>query len=228
MNKKKLIIFGTSKVADILYSCIKEDLESEFELTAFTVDQKYYQDEERYGLPVVRFEEIETKYDPDEYVMIIAMGYHKMNSVRADKCREAEEKGYTLASFVHSKADVPLTVNVGKNVIILNGVSVGPFTSIGDNVCIYSRAVVSHHVNVKSNSWITSGTVIGGNSTVGENCFFGINSTIGHNVKIGNNNFIGANATITKDTDDDAVYILPDTPKYRLNTSQFMKIFKFE
>lgn len=228
MDKKKLIIFGTSKVADILYSCIKDDLKSVFELTAFTVDEKYYQDKERYGLPVVRFEEVEKKYNPKEYVMIIAMGYHKMNSVRADKCREAEEKGYTLASFVHSKADVPSTVRIGKNVIILNGVSVGPFTSIGNNVCIYSGAVVSHHANVESNSWITSGTVIGGNSSVGENCFLGINSTIGHNVKIGNNNFIGANATITKNTEDDAVYILPDTPKYRLNTLQFMKIFKFE
>lgn len=67
-----------------------------------------------------------------------------------------------------------------------------------------------------------------GNSAIGNNCFLGINSTIGHNVSVGNNSFLGTNAIVTKNTVDDSVYIVPDTPKYRLNTSQFMKLFKFD
>lgn len=228
MDKKKIIIFGTSKVADIVYASIKDDLGSGLEPVAFTVDGEYLRRTEKFGLPVVAFEEVEQKYEPSRYDMFIAMGYHKMNTVRADKCRQAEEKGYSLASFIHSKADLSSTASVGKNALLLNGVSIGPFTIIGDNVSIYSGAVVSHHAAVGNNAWITSGTVIGGNTKVGANCFFGINSTVGHNIEIGENNFIGANATVTKNTEADSVYILSDTPKYRLNTSQFMRMFQFD
>lgn len=228
MNKRKVVIFGTSKVADIAYSSIKDDPDSDIEVVAFCIDGEYYRESNKEGLPIVKFEEVEDIYPPSEVAFFVAMGYHKMNMVREQRCHTAVEKGYELISFVDSRANIASTVKIGKNALVLNGVDIGPFSVIGDNVCIYSGAVVSHHVTVKNNVWITSGTVIGGNSTVGNNCFLGINSTVGHNVNIGNNNFFGANALVTKNTVDDAVYIVPDTPKYRLNTSQFMKMFKFD
>ena len=105
--------------------------------------------------------------------------------------------------------------------------SVEPFVTIGDHVCLYCNSTVAHHSTVKDNVWVTSGTVIGGNTTIGENCFLGINSTIGHNITIGNYNFIGAGTIVTKSTEDDSVYIIQDTPKYRLKTKQFMRLFNF-
>lgn len=228
MNKRKVVIFGISKIADIVYSSIQDDPHSDMEIVAFCVDAEYYQTSEKEGLPVVKFEEVEKLYPPGETAFFVAIGYHKMNAIRAERCCAAVGKGYELVSFVDSRANVASTAEIGKNVLIMNGVDIGPFSNIGDNVCIYSGAAVSHHVIVKNNVWITSGTVVGGNSTVGNNCFLGINSTVGHNVSIGNNNFFGANAVVTKNTLDDSVYIVPDTPKYRLNTSQFMKMFKFD
>lgn len=228
MNKEDIIIFGTSKVAEIVYSCILDDKESKWNPVAFCVDTEYLTENEKFGLPVADFEEIEKKYSPQKYKMIVAIGYHKMNKVREQKCMEAENKGYELVSFVHSRADVPNNVVIGKNTIILNNVSIGPFSKIGNNVCIYNNATVSHHVVVEDNVWMTSGSVIGGNSRVGHNCFLGISSTIAHNIHIGANNFIGTNAVITKNTEDDSVYIVPDTPKYRLTTEQFMRMFKFD
>lgn len=228
MNKKKVVIFGTSKIADIAYSSIRDDPGSDIEVIAFCVDAEYYQESTKEGLPVVKFEEVENIYPPDETAFFVAIGYHKMNTVREERCLAASEKGYELISFIDSRANVPSTVKIGKNVLILNGVDIGPFSEIGDNVCIYAGAVISHHVTIGSSVWITSGTVVGGNSVVGEHCFLGINSTVGHNINIGNNNFLGANAVVTKNTGDDSVYIVPDTPKYRLNTAQFMKLFKFD
>lgn len=228
MSKENIIIFGTSKVAEIVYSCIEDDKECKWNPVAFCVDKDYLSENEKLGLPVVDFEQIEKEYSPQEYKMIVAIGYHKMNKVRAQKCAEAEAKGYELVSFVHSGADVPTNVTIGKNTIILNNVSIGPFSRIGNNVCIYNNATVSHHAVVEDNVWMTSGSVIGGNSSVGKNCFLGISSTIAHNIHIGDNNFIGTNAVITKSTEDDSVYIVPDTPKYRLTTDQFMRLFKFD
>lgn len=228
MCKEDIIIFGTSKVAEIVYSRILDDENSRWNPVAFSVDREYLSEEKKFGLPIVAFEEIEKQYSPQKYKMIVAIGYHGMNKVRAQKCAEVEAKGYELVSFVHSKADVPSNVTVGKNTIILNNVSIGPFSKVGNNVCIYNNATVSHHVIVEDNVWMTSGSVIGGNSTVGHNCFLGISSTIAHNIHIGANNFIGTNAVVTKNTEDDSVYIVPDTPKYRLNTNQFMRMFKFD
>lgn len=228
MQKKNIVIFGTSKIAEIIFDSLQDDKMSNLNPVAFCVDAEFYQEEEKFGLPVVKFEEVEKCYAPQEFDMLIAIGYHGMNSVRAKKCEEAIAKGYHLATYIHSNVVLPTSVSVGANSIILNDVSIGSFAQIGDNVCIYSNAVVAHHVAIKDNVWVTSGTVIGGNTTVGQNCFLGINSTIAHNIHVGVNNFIGTNAVVTKSTEDDSVYIVPDTPKYRLNTNQFMRMFKFD
>lgn len=227
MNKEDIIIFGISKVAEIVYSCILDDRNSEWNPVAFTVDKEYLIDKEKFGLPIVSFQDVEEIYAPKKYKMIIAMGYHDMNRVRAQKCIEAEKRGYELVSFIHSGADISNMVSIGKNTIILNNVSVGPFSKIGNNVCIYNNATISHHTIIEDNVWVTSGSVVGGNSSVGANCFLGINSTIAHNIHIGNNNFIGTNAVITKNTEKDSVYIVPDTSKYRLTTDQFIRMFQF-
>lgn len=228
MNKQNVVIFGTSKVAEIIYSNMLEDESSIWNPVAFSVDGEYLKEKEKFGRPVVAFEDIEKEYSPKEYKMFIAMGYHNMNKLRAKKCGEAEEKGYELVSFIHSGADVSDTAIIGKNTLILNNVSVGPFSKIGDNVCIYNGAIVSHHVTIGDNVWMTSGSVVGGNSAVGDNCFLGINSTVAHNIRVEANNFVGTNAVLTKSTEKDSVYIVRDTPKYRLTTEQFMRMFQFD
>lgn len=228
MNKEDIIIFGTSKVAEIIYGSMIDDKNSQWNPIAFCVDRDYFEQDEKNGLPVYKFEEIQNKYPASKYKMLIAMGYHNMNRVRAEKCQQAKMKGYQLISYIHSKVEIPSSSVIGENTIILADVSIGPYTCIGNNVCIYSNATVAHHTTVEDNNWITSGTVIGGNTTIGNNCFLGIGCAIGHNIHIGNHNFIGTKAVVTKSTEDDAVFIVPDTPKYRLNTDQFMRMFKFD
>ena len=228
MKKTDIIIFGIGKIAQVVYANIKDDKSSQLNVAAFCVDEKYCNEKEFCSLPVLPFETIEKNFPPDGYKMLIAMGYHDMNNVRAEKCRQAEEKGYKLVSYVHSGADVSSTANIGRNCIILDNVSVEPFAKIGDNVCLYCNSTIAHHSIVHENVWVTSGTVVGGNSTIGKNCFLGINSTIGHNIAIGEYNFIGANALITKSTKDNTVFVLPDTVPHRLDTFQFMKLFKFD
>ena len=222
----KVVLFGVSKISEIVYSYIKDT--KTFEIAAFCVDKEYLIEREKFGLPVVAFDDVERLFPPSEYGMLIAIGYHKMNAVRTQKCRDAKEKGYRLVSYIHPQADIASTASIGENCIILNNVSVEPYVKIGNNVCLYCNSTVAHHSVVKDNVWVTSGTVIGGNSEVGENCFLGINSTIGHNIKIGRQNFIGAGAIVTIDTADKSVFIIPDTPKYRLDVDRFMQLFKFD
>lgn len=221
-----IIIFGTSKISDVVYTYIKED--NSYNVVGFCVDKGYIKESERFGLPVMAFEEVEKKFPPNKFKMLITIGYHQMNKVREQKCAEAKQKGYELISYINKNSDIASNVEIGENCIILDNVSVEPFVKIGNNVCLYCNSTIAHHSNIKDNVWVTSGTVVGGNSTVGNNTFLGINSTIGHNIVIGSENFIGAGAIVTKTTEDKSVFVCPDTPKYRLNTDQFMKLFKFD
>lgn len=226
-DRRKIIVFGIGATADIVYDGIKSDENSEIEIVAFCADAQYCCEAEKYGLPIVKFEDVEHQYDPEEYGMLVAIGYQKMNAVRAERCRQAVEKGYDLVSFVHSQSDVSASVKekIGQNVIIVANVSIGPEVIIGNNVCIFSGAVISHHAVIKDNTWIAPGTVICGRTVIGANTFLGAGSVIGNDIEIGGNNFIGASAVVTKNTEEDSVYILPDTPKYILNSSQFVRMF---
>lgn len=226
--KKKIAIFGTSKIADIVYSAIREDCQSRLEVVAFCVDDEYYNEETKFSLPIYKYSQMKNRLSPEEVQLLVAVGYHRMNRFRLDKMAQIKKDGYSLASYVSSLADISSSAVVGENSIIMNNSTIGPFCEIGDGVCIYNNATVSHHSTVGDGCWVTSGTTIGGNCIIGNRTFLGIGSIIGHNITVGANNFIGAGSIITKSTEDDSVYAVPDTPKYRLDTDRFMKLFKFD
>lgn len=222
---KKVIIFGTGKVAEIAYSYFKTS--EKHSVIAFTVDQGFQETDAKFGLPVVPFSEINQKYAPTEHVFFVALGYQKMNRFRMDKVEAVREKGYQLTSYIDKHAFIASDVEIGDNCLILDQVSIGPYSSVASNVFIYSGAVVGHHAAILSSCWLTSGCVVGGSSRVGKNTFIGINASIGHNIAIGDANFIGAGAVVTQNTEDDEVYIASNASKHRLNSDQFTTFFQF-
>jgi FlaA1/EpsC-like NDP-sugar epimerase len=59
-KNKKLIIFGTAAIAEVVYWYFKED--SVYEPIAFCANKDRIEQETLLGLPVVPFEEIENNY----------------------------------------------------------------------------------------------------------------------------------------------------------------------
>lgn len=225
---RKVVVFGISRIAEVLYQTVLADDKSDIIIEAFCVDREYRKTDRKYNLPVVDFETVVNDYSPRDYEMIVAIGYHDMNQIREKKCKQAMDIGYSLPGYVHSDVMITEDVRIGNNVLIFNNVCVGSQCEIGDDTVAFAGAIISHHATIGNHNWITSGTVIGGGTTTGNNCFFGIGSSVGHNISIGNMNFIGQNAVVTKSTEDNGVYILGDTPRYRLDTEKFMKLFKFD
>lgn len=223
----KCIIFGDKNVAKVIFESIRDDKDTLLDVKGFCVDPEYLKEDSLYNLPIVSFDEVSERFPPVEYSVLVAMGYLDMNKKRELKCRQFESKGYKLVSFIHSKANVASSAVIGDNCVVLDNVNIGPFTEVGNNTFIYNGVTLSHHDKVGNNCWIASGTVIGGESVVGDCCFIGISAIIGDNTAIGNENFIGAGAKITHNTDDGSVYVISDTQKNRLNTSQFIRLSKF-
>lgn len=223
--KKDLIIFGTGKIADVIY--YYATVECGFKVVAFIVDEKYKTKDTFHGLPVVMFHEAEEKYPTATHDVFVAVGYHDLNKLRTLKCQESIAKGYNLISIISPKANLPLNVVVGKNCFIMPPTLIHPNVIIGDNVFIWSGSMVGHHSTINDNCWLTSCCNISGNVVLGKNSFLAVNATVGHSVTIGEDCFLGANTLVTKSMEDKGVVIAESSKPILLNSSQFLRISSF-
>lgn len=221
----KLIIFGEGNYAEQAYHYFTGD--SPFEVVAFTADTAFITRREIFGLPVLPFETIETLYPPAAYQMFIALGYQKLNKLRASKYEAAKAKGYTLASYIGSRVCNYGNVTFGDNCFILDTAVLQPCSKIGNNVSIWSGNHIGHHASIGDHCYIAGQSVISGNASIGPYCFIGVNATIIHEIKVGRECFIGAGALITKHAPDKSVFIAADTPKYKLDSDSFIRLIGF-
>jgi sugar O-acyltransferase (sialic acid O-acetyltransferase NeuD family) len=223
--KKDLIIFGTGKIADVIY--YYASVECGFNVVAFSVDEAFITDTHFHGLPVIPFETLDKDRPAAMHDIFIAVGYQDLNKLRATKCEEARLKGYSLVSIISPKASIPGNVSIGENCFIMPPALVHPCVTIKSNVFVWSGAMVGHHTVVEDNCWLTSSCSISGNVSIGANSFLAVNATIGHSVKIGKDCFIGANALVTKDLGDEKVVIVESTKVLRLSSQQFLRMSNF-
>jgi hypothetical protein len=120
-----LVIFGVGKVADVLYRYIAFD--RSYTIVGFTCDAEHVPADGRFhGLPVVPFAVVTASFPPESCDMLIAVGYHRLNSLRASKFAEAKAKGYRLASYVSSRAFAGDWLEMGENCIVLDNVGIEP------------------------------------------------------------------------------------------------------
>ncbi len=222
----KIVIFGEGKIADEAYFYLTND--SPHDIVAFTADKNYITRRKLFDLPVIAFEEVEKKYPPDHFKMFVALGYQHLNKLRARKYHEAKDKGYELISYVNSRASNFGDVEIGDNCFILENAVIQPCSKIGNNVFIWSGNHIGHHATVGDHCYICGQVIISGHTTIEPYCFIGVNATIGHEVTIGTESLIGAGTLVTKNTPPKSVYIIRDTPKYRLDSTSFLKLTKME
>jgi len=223
---KKLIIFGTGKISEVVSYYFNEF--SEYDLTAYTVDGEYNNKTHKDGIPVVDFEVIQDQYSPSQYDLFVAIGYQDLNKIRANKCMIARRKGYRLTSFLHPNSCIPKDCIYGDNCFFMSNSLIQPRVTLGDNVFIWSGALVGHHSIIGDNCWLTSGCNISGSVRIGDNCFLAVNSTVTNSIKIGDSCFIGANTLINKKANDGEVYIEPATKPIRLTSSEFLRMSNFD
>jgi sugar O-acyltransferase (sialic acid O-acetyltransferase NeuD family) len=217
-----IIIFGIGKITDVVMSLLKT--QPDFSVKGLTCDRPFVTSTEYQGLTVVPFDEVETIFSPTKYRMLVAIGYHDLNTVRAVRCREAIAKGYELVSWISPLAHVPDSCSVGANCIVMPGAALQPFARLGDGVFVWHNALVGHHATIGDHCWLASNCTISSTAELGERCFVGVNAAIGHNLTIGADTLIGAGAIVTRSAAPGGVYIVGDTPRYRLDSRRFMRI----
>lgn len=222
----KIVIFGAGKIADEAYFYLTND--SPHEVVAFTVDGEHLSATEKLGLPVSPFENIERDYPPGNFKMFVAVGYQDLNKFRARKYEEAKAKGYELISYVSSRASNFAQVEVGDNCFVLEFAVIQPCSKIGSDVFIWSGNHIGHHSSVGDHCYVAGNVVISGSTVVQPYCFLGVSATLGHEITVGAESFIGAGSLITKNVEPKSVFITPDTQKFRLDSSAFLRLTKMK
>ena len=221
----EVVIFGTSKVAQSIFCYAQQ--EADFHVAGFCIDAQYRDAEQYGGVPVVLFDEVEKHFPPSRFRMLVAIGYHQMNKVREQRCIESLGKGYELANYISPRACLAPDVVLGRNCIVMANATIEPHARLGDHVCVFNNSSLAHDVIAEDNVWVGSGVVVAGGTRIGHHSFIGVGATLGHNIEIGAECFIGAGALVTKNTAPKSVYIAADTPKYRLDTDQFLRLTHF-
>jgi sugar O-acyltransferase (sialic acid O-acetyltransferase NeuD family) len=217
----RVILFGTGRGADVAYRFLKRD--SEHEVCGFATDRRYIQQETLHGLPVVAFEEVEQRFSPETYKMLVLLGYQRMNALRAEKYLAAKAKGYQFISYVNSHFYRAEDLNIGENCFILDNQSISLDVKIGNNVVMWSSNHVGDLSSIGDHSWLASHVTVAAEVDVQPYCFLGIGATVSNKLKLGRGTLVGANALIAGDTKENSVH-LSSSETVDLESSAFMRV----
>jgi sugar O-acyltransferase (sialic acid O-acetyltransferase NeuD family) len=221
----ELLIFGVGKVADVVYHHLTRS--ADYSVAAFTCDAAFLPEPATFrGLPVIAFEEAASRYPPNRFAMIVAVGYHELNAARRRKYEEAKALGYDLVSYISPRACVDDQAAIGDNCIVLDNAVVEPGVTIGSNAVIWSSVLVGHHSVLEDDVWIAGQATLGGSVRLGARSFVGLGAIVAHEVELGAQCFVGAGTLVTKCAPPKSVFIAKQTEIFRLDSDRFLKISK--
>lgn len=186
--KKKLIIFGATDYACRIYYLFRDYCD--YDIIGFCVDKEYKKDDILENLPVYDTDYVINNFNPDDYLLYIAIGYSKLNRIKEEKYNFFKNLGYSFANFIHPTAVIEKNVTLGDNLFI------GAFTYINynavihNNVYIGNSSLIGHHCVIENNCYIAS-SKIAGYVHIKQNCFLGMNSAIRDKAIIGEYSIIG-------------------------------------
>lgn len=219
---KKLVLFGSGDIAELAHYYFSND--SKHEVVAFTLDAEHIDSDTFCGLPVVPFADVQSFFPPDDHALFIALSYSRLNELRKQKFLAAKKKGYTLTSYISSRANVLNDGRIGGNCFILEDNTIQPFVTIGDNVTLWSGNHIGHHSTIHDHTFIASHVVVSGGVVIGESCFLGVNATLRDHITIGSKCVIGAGTLLLGDAEPEGVYVGTKSERSRMPSTRLNKV----
>jgi sugar O-acyltransferase (sialic acid O-acetyltransferase NeuD family) len=220
-GRKRVVVIGDGETAELAYEYFTYD--SDLEVVAFSVESRFLKRESLFDKPVVPFESLESAFGPADHLAFVAVSYTQLNRVRRRLYRAARGKGFSLASYVSSRAFVWRNVALGDNCFIMENNVLQYGVRVGNDVTLWSGNHVGHQSVIRDDVFVSSHVVISGYCEIGEGCFLGVNSCVANNLTIAPDCIVGMGAVITKSTEARGVY--RGNPAERAGVDSF-KAFK--
>jgi sugar O-acyltransferase (sialic acid O-acetyltransferase NeuD family) len=203
-ESNNLIIVGAGETAEIAFEYFSHD--SKYEIKGFSVEKDFLKCDTLFNLPVIPFEEIERYYPPGDFKVFVAISFVQLNRIRTRLYKAAKVKGYSLATYISSKAFVWHNAEIGENCFIFENNVIQHKVKVGNNVILWCGSCVDHQTVIRDNCFFSSHVVIPGFCDIGENCFMGANACLRDHIKIAKDNIIGAGAVVIRDTQEGKIY----------------------
>jgi UDP-3-O-[3-hydroxymyristoyl] glucosamine N-acyltransferase len=203
VGKKPLILVGDSVFAEIAFEFFQFD--SEFEVVAFSVEREFLKREEMFGRPVVAFEELPEIYSPAHHSIFVAIVFTQFNRLRTRLYCESKTKGFAIASYLSSAAQIRPKTVIGEHCFICEDTVIQPFTRIGRNVVIWSGNQICHRCSLEDNVFVLPNCIISDGVTIGVNSIIGANVTVGSDRIIGKDSYLGPAVLIETDVPEASI-----------------------
>ncbi len=221
-KSKKIVIIGAGEFGEIAYEYFTHD--SRYEVIGFSVEKEYLKQNTLFNLPVVPFESIETIFPPSICEAFVAVTFTKLNRIRTRLYQAVKEKGYTVASYISSKAFVWHNAKIGENCFIFENNVIQYHVHVGNNVIMWSGNHVGHRSVIEDNCFLSSHVVVSGYCHIGQNCFLGVNCTLNDHITISPDCLIGSASLIVKNTEPRKIYTGNPAVASKVDTFRYFKI----
>lgn len=190
---KNLIIYGNSDFSRLLKWYIEND--DSRKVVAFCTEKEYLNGDYLEDLPVIDFDMIELLYPPEEFDILLGVGYKKMNDIRKRIYYSCKQKGYKIASYFHSSTLIN-SEDIGEGNIILEQSLISPFVTIGNCNLIWNNVSIAHDDKIGDFNTISGMAGIAGKVTIKNNCFLGKGCIVSDHLTINDYALIGAGAFV--------------------------------
>ena len=204
-----VVLYGAGAIAQLVRFFLEH--ESRHEVVAATVDRDHLARGSVLDLPLVPFDEVSERYPPESHAMFVAIGYSRMNGVRAGKCEEARALGYDLLTHVSPRASTWPDLTIGDNCLVMDNVVVHPFATIGNDCLLWSGCYLGHGATLGDHCYVAARASVSGFATIGERTFLGNGSIVRDSITVGSRSLVGAGAVLTADAADGSIYASPPT-----------------
>jgi sugar O-acyltransferase (sialic acid O-acetyltransferase NeuD family) len=217
----RLVLAGNAVTAEILLAYLNKD--QRYQVAGLTVDDEFVASGVVDSMQTTPMSQLRATFPPDDYRILMAVGYGDLNRIRESLFRRLKEMGYAVETYVHPQAHVHTENPLGEGSIVLPGAVVEPHAAVGANTMVWCNVVLAHHCQVGDHCWLAGGAVVAGQASIGDNSFVGVNATIVNKVSVAARNVIGASALITRDTKPSTVHLARSAEPFRYSSEEYVK-----
>jgi sugar O-acyltransferase (sialic acid O-acetyltransferase NeuD family) len=201
MNKDVIYIIGTGGFAKEVFFLLKEINLYDFKgFVDFKPKNKYLVIGSDSN-PIIDEEEFLSEYKGSN--IVIGVGRPHLLKILSEKFKDFKTPNIIHPTFISDKKNI----NIGVGNIITAGVIFTTNITIGSFNVFNLNMTVGHDSIIGNQNVFNPSTNISGNNKIGNGNLFGVGSISLENMEIGDNNVIGASALLTKNINNDGVYV---------------------
>jgi sugar O-acyltransferase (sialic acid O-acetyltransferase NeuD family) len=217
-----IVLFGAGQIAQV--AKVYVDAHGPDRVVGFTVDAAYRNATTFENLPLVAWEELETRFPPNAVKLLGPLSYRRLNELRRDRHAEGTARGYAFASFIHPASHV-YAEEIGENAFILEANVIQPFVTIGKGVIMWSGNHVGHHSVIEDYCFFGGHVGLGSNVRIGERTFLGGTAGVDPGVTIGAGCLVDFHARVKNDVPPDSVVRGPESGRaVRLGNARLKRL----